>query len=81
MPIRPLLVFSPHAIAVPLAAESVMKESAAIVVVIAWPGNRLISNPRFSVRFRNSSVLIRCGIDMPSPMNKNTYLTGFASAA
>lgn len=78
-PIMPFFVLEPHAIAVPLAAESVMNELAERVVVSAWWGIEFIASP-FPVFMRaSSSAVMRCGIDMPSPMKRKTYFTGFAA--
>ena len=79
MPIFPLSVLVPHAIAVPLAAESVIKESFERVQVIALLGNAFMANPSSPFRRKYSSVIILCGIDMPSPIKRKTYLTGFSS--
>ena len=70
----PLLVFSPQAIAVAAAAESVMMELADFVRVVAWYGSAFMASGPWPVFSENSSATMRCGMDMPSPMNKNAYL-------
>ena len=58
-----------------------MNELAERVVVSAWWGIEFIASP-FPVFMRaSSSAVIRCGIDMPSPMKRKTYFTGFAACA
>ena len=56
-------------------AESVMNEFFERVIVRAWCGMEFIASP-FPVFMReNSSAVILCGIDIPSPINRKTYFT------
>ena len=54
-----------------------MKEFAERVYVIALLGSALMRSPSLLFSLRNSSVIMRWGIDMPSPMKRKTYFTGF----
>ena len=69
----------PHAIAVTAAAESVIIEFALFVRVFAWYGRWFIARSPRHVFLANSSDTILCGVDMPSPMKRNTYF-GFPPA-
>jgi hypothetical protein len=59
--------------AVAAAAESVMMELADLVRVFDWYGMRFMARSPPPVFNENSSATIRCGVDMPSPMKRNTY--------
>ena len=66
--------------AVAAAAESVISEVSDLVRVVACYGNRFrASSPWLALR-ANSYATIRCGVDIPSPMYRKTYLGGAANA-
>ena len=73
-PSAPLFAFSPQAIAVAAAAESVTRESAEQVRVTAENGNAFIASEPLPILRENSSAIIRCGTLMPSPMKRITFL-------
>ena len=76
-----LYVLAPQAIAVPAAAESVTRDVAELVRVVAWYGRWLqVSSPR-PISRENSSATMRWGTEKPSPMNMNTYFGPPAHAA
>ena len=81
MPSAPLFAFSPHAMAVAAAAESVITAFAARVRVVHWQGSAFIASGPVPVARLNSSATIRCGVDIPSPMKRNTYFGAAAHAA
>ena len=66
--------------AVAAAAESVTSELAEHVRVVAWYGSVFIANEPLPTLRENSSAIIRCGVDMPSPINRKTYF-GVAAKA
>ena len=70
----------PEAIAVAAAAESVTSELAEHVRVVAWNGSRFMTSSGRPILRANSSAVIRCGTDIPSPMKRNTYLGPSANA-
>ena len=66
--------------AVAAAAESVTSESALQVRVVAVNGIAFIARCPSPFLTENSSAVIRCGTDIPSPMKRNTYLGPSANA-
>ena len=51
------------------------------VVVKAWWGIEFIASPLPVFMRASSSAVMRWGIDMPSPIKRKTYFTGFAACA
>ncbi len=80
-PIAPLNVFSPHAIAVAAAAESVTSEDDEHVRVVACCDSWFIARFPRPLFTENSFAVMRCGVDMPSPMNRITLFGAAAVAA